>query len=213
MFKLGNKEFKTKEEAKKQVSILLNSYKNNEILSDDDFKIVYDVLKMHPRFNEKVGNGVKYIFVKFEEFRRKNCFWIKRVDSSETDFGFYKCFSSKTRSSKETYVLEAARTTISIQISNFRRENNIFDEPVDVHHKRPLTFKQILYDFLSLKNLNINDVEVDGLDDGGVYRSFKDKTLEKEFFEYHKKVAIMEVVPRKDHGKIEKEEKLLDFNF
>ena len=47
---------------------------------------------MHPKANSKIGCGVKSIFVQEDQYGTF-CFHVERVDGSEEDFSYRKCFN------------------------------------------------------------------------------------------------------------------------
>jgi hypothetical protein len=52
--------------------------------------------------------------------------------------------------------------------------------------------------------LSFQDVDVIGFDDGDMRREFKDKNLEKEFLDYHRKVAQLQIIPTHGHRKFKR---------
>jgi len=101
------KEQPAKQSHRNQVKAILSKHKElskrfhrRSYLSASDFKVVFAALCKHTRSAEKRGRGVAEIFVSKSPFVADEwsfCFYVKRIDGSEEDFSYKKCFSSQPR--------------------------------------------------------------------------------------------------------------------
>ena len=60
----------------------------------------------------------------------------------------------------------------------------------------PNTFNKIVQDFISLKGLDVNDIELLTAEDGRVRNEMVDKRLEGEFVDFHNKMATLRVISK-----------------
>ena len=88
---LGGFEFKNISDIrKKSKSIISNSF-DNEPLKELDLKFVEDILKFHPKYDEKIKD-MKFITVgKHSEYINSRCFIIVKNNNIYEDFSIQKC--------------------------------------------------------------------------------------------------------------------------
>ncbi|KAI4303490.1 hypothetical protein MLD38_039113 [Melastoma candidum] len=74
---------------------ILNKYKDPEnddhCVGDKDGSILMMALRFHPRYDEKIGCGVKEIKVGYHQEHNSPCFKLVRKDGSVEDFSYHKC--------------------------------------------------------------------------------------------------------------------------
>jgi hypothetical protein len=150
------------------------------------------------------------MYVKTNEvFKLNRGFWLVRDDGSETDFSFEICLKHETKLQK---FKNACRTSIADIVMTYKKD--FFDrvgEPSmclvtgeqmtlrgnsHVDHAPPNTFNKIVQDFISLKGLDVNDIELLTAEDGRVRNEMLDKTLEGEFVDFHNKMATLRVISK-----------------
>ena len=81
----------------------------------------------------------------------------------------------------------------------------MYEEEVD--HVSPLTFDEIVNNFVGLKRIDLSKVGYTGLGDNEVEKHFADENLRNEFAEYHKSVARLQVVSR-THNRTQKKKNI-----
>jgi len=87
---IGEIKFPRKGDALKYLQSMLNSYRFEERVSDDDQTFLLNALNHHPDGKEKLGVGLDYFFVRRADYGTK-CFWIKRLDGSVERFSYKHC--------------------------------------------------------------------------------------------------------------------------
>src|SRR5690348_6428147 len=85
-------------------------------LDSEDEQFIYDLLQMHPRAAEKIGEGVASILVR-RGWRGSPMFIVVRRDGTETDFSYKKCIRPVTHG---TMVKAAFRQAIAMQVSQVK---------------------------------------------------------------------------------------------
>ncbi len=206
-YKILDKEFKTKQAIITYIRSVAKRYRHNEALSDDDFTFMYEVLKLHPSADEKIGCGVKSIRKIISSYGN-NAFEIVRGDGTTTDFSFYHCISPKNE--KHDFYM-ACREAVYPYISEFKknqfRNKTNYDgtitcpltlekctiETAHVDHEPHNTFKDIVDKWLKSRKLTVEDIEIIGFEDGSETKHFKDNLLESDFVSYHNKYAKLRI--------------------
>ena len=88
---LGGKHYATKKAAAEACRQVLHGTPPNEDLEGDDKALIEDVLRMHPHAAEKIGAGIKSIYV--VQRVPSKCFFVRRMDDTEVDFSYQKCLT------------------------------------------------------------------------------------------------------------------------
>jgi|JFJP01.1.fsa_nt_gi hypothetical protein len=217
-YQVADKEFSTKSALEKYIQGILHHYQDKQNLSDNDLTFMLEVLKFHPDYELKRGIGIKVICVKQNTVYHNKCFWLIRLDNSETDFSYKECLKP---TSHEQKFRNACRVAIEPYTQVFKQQ--FFDnskmeirlcpyiqeklEPRNSHvnHKSPNTFKKLMDDFILLNNLDIHKVKIISASSDQNYQDrFVDKNLEKSWINYHNSHAILEVISKEANLKLPK---------
>ena len=113
-------------------------------LNEEEFEFMMGILQMHPDPSQKIGCGVKKIWVQQNQtsrHRHTKCFHFEREDGSTSKFGFNQCLSPKDP------FPEACREAIDPQVLKFRVDNGMDSTRHADHH--PESFKSILKRFVA----------------------------------------------------------------
>ena len=157
-YSIGDKEFKTKKEsltyARKLINDLGECIINNE---HEHYKYFNDLLNNHDEIIEKIGVGIKYIFIKrnFIYGRYVLNTMIKRIDDSEIDFSWFKCsqFNTCTPEKKEKInLIRAMRTGIKKQIIKFKNKSELICVQCD-DDSQPYNNYHVDHDIIEFKEL------------------------------------------------------------
>lgn len=181
MYEFAGEHYKTKSAIEKRCRCLLYA----DALSEKDTTFLISLFKHHDEWNEKSMNGPCTI-TRLNECYSTRCFGVIRSDGSIIDISFLhaiKCLGSN-RGWPQPFLnfKQAARNVIDDQIISYKDATGGFGEHVD--HVYPITFDRLLYEFCIMQQINPLNITV-------VERRFKDKLLEKEWREYHKKHAVL----------------------
>lgn len=205
---IGENKFSSKKEALQFYRTILGYYDNNEKLNSSDFDNVYSLLETHPKKNEKIGCGIEYFRVGIAKYNTK-CFELVRTDGTTDFFSFTKRINKPKNSfSKFT---DACRQSIQVDLRNVKQKyfaDNSMDgkvkcqetgelltyEELNIDHRQPNTFSVIVDRFIEVKGLDIDEIKY--LRISGSPNELSDKTLKKEFSEYHKQKANLRIVKK-----------------
>lgn len=215
-YKIGKKEFKSKTTIVNYFSYILKNTKEGTVLDGQYLTDVLGLLEYHTEKDEKIGCGIDYIKVEkhtdvINGFKSNTChFHIYRKDGSNIDFSYRNCVNNigkeGYKSKKKDDVLKSLRFVVRPQIDNFR--NNAFGKKkylncevlgvnfskstCHIDHKPPKSFSNLVEIFLSLYNLNINDIEIIPVD--GIYDTIKDDTIRQDWFDFHLENAELRAI-------------------
>lgn len=206
-YRIGQLLFKTKKYLINHIRKILYSYDLNEFVSKEHFSFLCNLISRHRWADQKIGCGIKSIQIQEAKPWKNRCFFIERIDDTKTDFSFMQCITSPADWHRQDF-LKACRATISHQVIDFKK--NFFSSPniktcslsgellsikdSHVDHEPPNTFRVIVENWLALRNLNINSIEISGYDDNDTEKRFINKETEKDFAEYHSKIASLRVI-------------------
>lgn len=168
--------FPTKAALTDHVRRIMGAYPDGAMLDDLDFAFMRTLLDLHPAAAAKVGAGVAGMWVA-ENPRfpgpKARCFYLRRLDGTETDFSFLECISPKPHRRK---VFAAMRAGVEDQTRAFksallsdgtvRRCPDTGDvltfDTAHVDHVAPLTFERLALDFLDGYGVAVDDVRLSG---------------------------------------------------
>ena len=163
----------------------------------DDMQMMLHVLDSHPEARQKIGAGVKRIFVGVppDPYKRLGkCFWVERTDGTLTDFSFLKCLSAP---SARTYVLRACRQLVVPQILAFRNAlPAVFRCPLrgvevmreEAHIDHVVLFAYLVELFFGGRN-RLEEAQVTHGADGASTVTLQDVHIANSWVMYHKEHA------------------------
>lgn len=216
-YNIQGKEFKNKEEIKKYVRSIVDSYTDNTWLNPEDFNFIMEIIKLHDEAESKIGPGIAGIWIKKNYPYMTRGFWITRTDGTITDFSWVKCID-KPKDHKKRDFYAACRTSVKQQIIDFREEafkdNNKIICPLSgevltkyhchIDHIYPDTFENIVKNFIEEYNLNIDSVKVEPTKDGEIETKFKYNNISELFYNYHMEKAKLRVISKQANLRISK---------
>lgn len=205
-YTVGGITFPTKQALVSHARCIRDSYKDYENLNEDDFRFMLAYIHaIHNDPKEKIGLGVRRMWVqKHEEYPHRG-FKLERVDGTATDFSFIPY--------KKTFWSEfckACREAVRPDMIKFRHvcfQNNATDGKLKcsvseqlieiseshVDHIPPYTFESLARSFIDEKALDIATVKFGG-GDNVLGTFFLDQTLRDSWVAYHRANAHLRVI-------------------
>lgn len=202
-------EFKKQGDADAYFKSMLNRYDDDEYLSDADEEVVYELLQRHPEAETKIGPGIVGIFRAHSPDHPSSCFHVHRADGSKTDFSYKTCVRGKAPSLKSRFY-EACQRSITNSIIDQKR--SIFEKSggkiacyktgtlvtfstSDYRHTKP-RFRDIVESFIKTKNIVVTEHLISVGADMQYSTIFSDTTMARDFAEYHRAIAELQVFKR-----------------
>lgn len=194
-------------------SQIYREYKNYENLSNDHLSFMVDLLRYHDHGDQKVGIGVRRMWIQPNGKYHTPSFWLERIDGTETDFSFHQCVSppSVLRDFNQACRAAVATTVVGFRHEYFEKNSvdnkiicplskksiSIYETHVD--HAPPYTFENIFNQFIRVKKIQINVNMLEDHSDGKIGNRLKDKKLEMEWIVFHNERASLRCLSRESN--------------
>lgn len=207
-FTINGIEFKTKKSVLDHVKTkIYYRYEDHQDLSEEHLKFMVGLLRYHPWSDQKIGVGVKRIWIQKNENYETRCFWLERIDGTKTDFSFNQCVqpASIERDFKAACRAAIAHVTINFRLSHFRdhAQDDVICCPVTgdmisiyeshVDHEPPNTFDVIVNEFIGI----IKEIRPEMLTDhgDGIEGNYLvDEALKQQWISFHNARAKLRVI-------------------
>jgi hypothetical protein len=220
-YTINNKAFKTKQNLTKRFSFILNTQPLNVPLVGEWKKEVLELLTHHRNYNLKVTGDIEKVVVEVGYGRHFQIYmtngtnidisYVKAIKDMEPDSDKPKYKSkykpkcdSFTRISdiKDAFRDEVNEFTYSFKLAQFNGKKYIECPILGVKtslktahtdHIYPLTFDQLLFNFLQEINVSLPDVKIMDVDRIGI-KMLVDRDLAKRWVDYHNTKAELRVL-------------------
>ncbi len=212
---IGNKEFKFQKDALAYFKDMLSRHRKNATIDGEDNLSLLSLIERHPEAVHKIGSGVKR-FYKAPADMGTSCFWLERVDGSNTDFSYITAVKAKGKSLYQEFA-EACRNSIQPDLTRTKEcffENNadsdgcveceisgeriaIYESHLD--HKKPMTFQVIVRTFIEAHEIEINRDMLSEPKDAQFTTEFTDLSIKERFKKYHHNIAQLRIINTKSN--------------
>ncbi len=207
-YNINGIEFPTKKSVLEHVKAkIYYRYENNHDLAEDHLCFMIGLLRYHPWSDQKIGFGIKRMWIQKNENYDTRCFWLERHDGSKTDFSFYQCVQppSIERDFKQACRAAIAPFIINFRLSHFRdnAQDDVISCPVTgdmisiyeshVDHEPPDTFDVIVNEFIGV----IKEIRPEMLTDHGdgiEGNHLVDENVKSQWISFHNERAKLRVV-------------------
>ena len=92
--KLGNEMYNKIKDIKNKIKMIRNEYKNNEKILGNDGDILYDLLRFHHNFKEKIKDFEYFTIGNSKGYKYLKCFYIVKTNGEKIDFSINKCLDN-----------------------------------------------------------------------------------------------------------------------
>lgn len=208
---VNGEEFSSKKALQERVRSILHSYRSGNVVNMFDAPFLLSLFSRHPAADQKIGCGVAQIEVRKNlVYTHTQCFWIVRVDGTETDISYRECLSPTSHAQRFANACRAAVEPSTMAFKQ-RHFDSLSGQPYycpltgellrfvgsHVDHIPPQTFSAILATFITRFDINVDAVVIDGRGiDGSIQDTLRDSVLEQQWIDYHDSVANLRVVSR-----------------
>lgn len=183
---------------------IYTQYESYQLLYKKHIKFMTSLLRYHPHGDQKIGVGVRTMWLQQNGGYPTRSFWLRRRDSTETDFSFLKCISPS--SSLRDFKL-ACRKAISFSMSAFKQHyfrhknkrlfcfvlgKRIVFNNSHVDHVPPDTFNSLVDGFIKMHNIDVKKALIH--QDGGIGGRFVTMSLKEKWINYHNNHATIRVI-------------------
>lgn len=210
---LGAVEFSNKKEALEFFKDMLNRYRNNQKIDENDEVMLFELIGRHPEALQKIGCGIDH-FYKAPTDKGTSCFWIKRKDGSSTDFSYISSVNAKGKTMLQEFseaCREAVRDSLEQAKDKFFEQYGDGDGKVEceitgdkiakyeshLDHKKPMTFQVIVQTFIAANRITPAPEMMSIAQDSQFVTTFVDQGIVDAFREFHKNVAKLRIIGAK----------------
>lgn len=182
-----------------------SKYPDHQVLSGEHLRFMVALLRHHPWSDQKIGVGVREMWIQPNENYPTRGFWLEREDGTKTDFSFYRCVSppSPLRDFKEACRRAIAPFVIDFRQRFFRHQATatcpVLGKSIAIHsshvdHAPPETFEKIVSDFIEARGVDVEKAPLMEHDDGKIGNWFVDDVFENDWINFHNERAKLRVI-------------------
>jgi hypothetical protein len=177
------------------------------ILDEDTVELLLGVVAAHPQSRQKAGVGITGFFVARSPEYPSRCFYLRRIDGTETDFSWNEAISPTQPLLR---LKMACRNAIYGQKKEYKdtewpmhvdgtKTCPITGEEFDrdtahVDHQPPQTFSKLVDDWMNEEGVALGDVGIDHIGDMMCVDTFQDDAQRDSWRSFHSKHAILRLV-------------------
>lgn len=200
-FNLGNIKFNTQKETTKYIQdLVLRNHFEDIKYNHNDFDVLNDLIKLHPEYKEKKGDGIDYFHIKRHPKYFGFCIWIKQKNKEDLiDFSWVECLKKKKTPPLKDFK-KALRTTIEPQIISFKNSCKELKCELCSSYKLPqvdhiIHFEKLIDDF---KKINKENIPIIFYKNKLLDLEFKkeDELIKNNWYKYHLENATLRILCR-----------------
>lgn len=195
--------YPTQRELQQEVSALLRRYRAPYRLEHNEAALMMDLLERHPSAEQKIGCGVRAIWI-LSNGKFGNGYYVERTDGSWEDFSYKQCLRPFTHASKCKF---AFRRAIDPQVNAVKKQvfplpgaviscpitgDAIVWETSHVDHEPPYTFAALLEQYMAWRGLTFDEIILDDPVDG--IGSVLPPALSADWASWHAEHAVLRVI-------------------
>lgn len=195
-FDINGEHFKTQKSLIERIQQLLENYDFDSKIVAEDFSFFVGLIKLHENAAEKIGIGIKELWVRKCKMNEENkTLKIIRGDLTDTHVSWRKCLTPPKGIGQ---VREAARCDIDPQVSKFREKTFCGRETVEceetgveidrehchIDHAHPKTFKKLFMDWCDQKTINPETIQIKDVGEHG-WKTFMNEALRDSWCKFH----------------------------
>lgn len=182
-----------------------SKYIDYQDISNEHLQFMICLLRHHPWSDQKIGIGVKRMWIQQNENYPTRGFWLERHDGTKTDFSFYQCVSSPSqlRDFKSACRKAIADIVIRFKTEFFSRNRYpicpilgtfLTSKTSHVDHAPPNTFDKIVLDFIASRNIDVEKAPLLEHMDGKIGNCFNNDTFTNDWITFHNEMAELRVI-------------------
>jgi hypothetical protein len=197
-YTFGGRTFTSRAKVRMWMAEIRGRYAPGETIADPEHvRAVTDLLQCHVDREQKIGVGVKRLFVDYAPDHPSLCFWVERLDGVATDFGVPSCLEGIGILNRQSF-----RQLVRPVIENFRQRrigtsetfvsdfSGITFPAIEAHVDHETGFDEILADFATAESLSINTQLLTRSCDASSVPVWTDPALPNRFLLHHSKYPL-----------------------
>jgi len=193
-YKLAGKLYNTKKSVQDYAKKILSGNEIRICLSGYNLEFMKDfLLNFHPKSEQKIGSGIKNIFIVEDDYMKNKCFCVERTDGTCVNFSTNKISTTK-QTSQRNDMTQAYRIAIRDQIINFKKSSEqtctkCGDEESVIHVDYFVPTFQDLVKYFEIEYENFNKQELLKEEDNMFH--WKDDELWRDFHSSYTHLRVL----------------------
>ena len=193
IYTFGGRTFTSREKVRLWMGEIRAAYLPGETISDPAHRrAVTDLLQCHVDRAQKIGPGIKRLFVNFAPDHSSVCFWVERIDGVATDFGIPSCLQGIGTLNRQSF-----RQVVRPAIDQFR-QNRVGNAPTfrsdfsgrtfptcEAHVDHEVPFDEIIADFARSEGFALETQLLTLSQDACSVPVWVDPKLPRRFLKHH----------------------------
>ena len=226
--KIGDIQFTSKKSAAEYYKNILTKYEPNTLIDENDYFDLVNLLNYNSEPKDQAHQGVdeeneESIAIEVDDiyvnnhpvYKKTKCFYVV-FGKEEWLFSYLLAINGGLSDEKKFYI--SCRNSIKTVLHEFKTKifknkpvrfavtkNILTWETCQIDHKAPMTFSVIVKTFIKAKNIEVTDVDLSY--ENSIWK-FLNKEFEREFIEYHNKLALLRVISTEENQKISSKARL-----
>lgn len=208
-FTVDGKFFKTQKELLAYVKQEIHGvYPDHTDISSDHLRFMIGLLQHHPWGSQKIGVGVRRMWLQKVGDYKHPCFWLERTDGTKTDFSFRTCvqppsilgdFKKACRHAVACRVIAFRNAYFAEHANDGKVACQMTGEWIGVHeshvdHAPPMTFDAIVNEFISSIGDNVENAPLSDHSDGNIGCEFTDDMFIAKWIKFHDARASLRIL-------------------
>lgn len=203
-YEIGGLGFKSKKAIIGHVQRIMKKYGDYRKIPASDRSFMIALLQRHQYADQKIGVGVKKMWIQPNGVYNTRGFWLERVDGTKTDFSFYQCLNPSTPLSD---FKQACRIAVASSIEEFKESEFgntggvcpvlgrvMTPDTCHVDHCPPNTFEVIVTDYIREREIDVETAPLLEHRDGKIGNRFTDDGFQEDWVQYHNNKAELRLI-------------------
>ncbi len=182
------------------------AYLPGETITDPaHIRAVTDLLQCHVDRDQKIGNGIKRLYVDYAPDHPSLCFWVERVDGVATDFGVPSCLQGIGILNRQSFrqlvrpvIEEFKQRRIGVSFTFVSDFSGATFPVSEAHIDHEIPFDDILAHFAAAEGFSIETQLLTTSCDACSVPIWIDPVLPARFLEHHSKYPLRLVHKREN---------------
>ena len=207
-YQLGGRNYTSKASILARARQIKDSHKPGDQLEGEELAFMLSLLCWHPSAVDKIGVGIRAIWIRANPMLGHNEFYLWRVDQTGTEFSYKKCVYPAT---PEAYFKQACRVAVASDLIRYRDYKlsekavvrcEFTGEILKIHnshvdHVPPKTFARLIEVFVRIEKLDMRKVEVAGKHKDNCFRiTIANDILRERWITFHSDHATVRLISK-----------------
>jgi Protein of unknown function (DUF3223) len=216
-YTFGGHSFSSRDKVRRWMGEIRAAYSPGETITDSaHVRAVTDLLQCHVDRAQKIGAGIKRLFVDYAPDHPSLCFWVERADGVTTDFGVPSCLRGIGTLNRQSFrqiirpvIEDFKRTRIGNSVTFVSDFSGITFSISVAHVDHEVPFDDIIAQFAELEGFSVETHLLTVSRDACSLPVWLDHALPARFLDHHASYPLRLVHQRENLSDIKLARKVL----